>query len=90
MADMFIFVVDHLTVIDEARESVRVVMRSMECRVFLDHDEQLDIQQADVELAFTTLEGADSCRSSLKSLQRHLFLSYLQFQRVNEIVQSRK
>ncbi|CZR51265.1 uncharacterized protein PAC_01140 [Phialocephala subalpina] len=81
---------DHLTVVDEVGNTPGVVLRGVKGKASLENDEQQDIHQADIELSFTSREAADSCRISVKFLQRHLFLSYLQSQRLGEIVQFRR
>jgi hypothetical protein len=48
------------------------------------------IPHADIEFTFTSREAADSCIHSVKSLQRRLFVSYLQSQRLEEVVQFRR
>ena len=90
IADISFSEVNYSTVLDGVGEKVRVVMRKVVCSALLGQHEHLDIPQADAEITFTTSEAADSCRYSLKAMQRYLFLSYLQSQRVDEIVQSRK
>ena len=65
-------------------------MRAVRCSALLGRDEHLDIHQADAEIAFTTSKAAAGCLTSIEAFQRQLFLSYLQFQRMGEIVQSQK
>ncbi|KAF8853301.1 hypothetical protein BDZ45DRAFT_806770 [Acephala macrosclerotiorum] len=81
---------DHLTVVDEVGNTPGVVLRGVKGKASLENDEQQDIDQADIELSFTSREAAESYRISVKSLQQHLFLSYLQSQCLGEIVQFRR
>lgn len=81
---------DHLTVVDEVGNTPSVILRGVKGKASLENDEQQDIDQADIELSFTSREAAESCRISVKSLQQHLLLSYLQSQCLGEIVQFRR
>lgn len=88
MADMAL--VDHLTVVDEIGDSLGVLLKGVKAKASLGNDEHLDIHDADIELTFASREAAASCWSSAKTLQRHLFLSYLQSQRLEEIITFRR
>ncbi|PMD58031.1 uncharacterized protein K444DRAFT_631391 [Hyaloscypha bicolor E] len=80
---------DHLTVVDEIGHTLGVLLKGVTGKVYLGNNEHLDIHQADIELTFTSREAAASCWSSVNSLQRYLFLSYLQYQRLEEITSFR-
>lgn len=84
------FEVDHLTFIDDVGNLPRVVLKGVDGKASLENGEQHDIRYADIELAFTSNNAASSCLSSVKALQRHLFLCYLQSQRLEEVVQFRR
>jgi hypothetical protein len=83
-------IVDHRTVIDEVQDGHGVLLRAVIGQASLEKNENIDIPQADIELTFTSRKAADSCLFSVKSLQRHLFVSYLQSQRLEEVVQARR
>jgi hypothetical protein len=86
----YISLVDHLTAVDGVRSTPGVILKGVKGKATLGSGEYHDIHDADIELTFTSRKAADSCISSVKSLQRHVFLSYLQSQRLGEVVQFRR
>lgn len=82
--------VSSLTVIDDAGSTPGIVLKAVHSKAFDTDDESHDIYEADIELTFASHEAAELCLSSVKSLQRHLFCSYLQSQRLGEVVQFRR
>lgn len=80
LADIDAAIVDHLTIVDEVGDTPGIVLRSVNAKAFLQRDEHVDIQQADIELKFTSREAADSYVASVGFLKQHLFLTYLQSQ----------
>lgn len=82
--------VGHLTVVDHAGSTPGIVLKAVHSKAFDTDDESHDIYEADVELTFASHEAAELCLSSVKSLQRNLFCSYLQSQRLGEVVQFRR
>ncbi|OBT69915.1 hypothetical protein VE03_00434 [Pseudogymnoascus sp. 23342-1-I1] len=62
-----------------------IVLKGVTGMAFLRNDDRIDIQDANIELTFVSNETAASFLSSIESLQRHLFISYLQSQRLKEV-----
>jgi len=77
-------------VVDGVGSTLGVVLKGVNAKASLENNERHDIQSADIEFTFISREAANSCMASVKSLQRQLFLSYLQYQRHEEVVQLRR
>lgn len=82
--------VGHLTVIDRSRRAAGVTLSNIKAKASFENDEHHNIQEADVEIAFTSHAAAEAFLSSIKALQHQLFLSYLQSPRLGETVQLRR
>lgn len=90
LADINIFIVNHLTVVESVGNAPGIIFRGVKGKASLKDNENLDIHQADVELIFTSYEAAESCWSSVKALKEHVFLTYLTSPRLEDVVQLRR
>ncbi|OBT90159.1 hypothetical protein VE02_00880 [Pseudogymnoascus sp. 03VT05] len=74
------------TTVDGDSSSTGVILRGVNGKAFLTNNDRINIQNANIELTFTTSEAASSFLTAIESLQRHLFISYLQSQYLEEVV----
>jgi hypothetical protein len=82
-----VVLVTHLTILDEVESSLGLVLKGIKVKASLENDEQHEIEDADIELKFSSQEATGSCVESIRSLQKHLFMSYLQSPRLGEEIQ---
>ncbi|KFY30143.1 hypothetical protein V494_08248 [Pseudogymnoascus sp. VKM F-4513 (FW-928)] len=78
-----------LSVVDKDISKSVVTLKNVDGKAFVKNDDRfdrIDIQDSDIELTFTSTEAATSFLNTIESLQRHLFISYLQSQRLEETI----
>ncbi|KAL5345585.1 hypothetical protein ACLOAV_009339 [Pseudogymnoascus australis] len=74
------------TAVDGSSSKPHIVVKGVNGKAFVrNNEDRIDIQGADIELRFVSAEVAASFLSAIESLQRHLFISYLQSQRLEEV-----
>ncbi|KAH8800341.1 hypothetical protein F5884DRAFT_549349 [Xylogone sp. PMI_703] len=78
---------DHLTTVEHGATIRSFVLKGVKAKASFAAGEDLSIERADFELTFTSQEAADSYLCSLKALQKHLFVTYLRSQRLEEVIQ---
>lgn len=70
--------------VDNVGSALGVKLKDITTKATVENDGSYDIQGADAELTLTSYLAAESYITSLKSLQRQLFQSYLGSQRHGE------
>ncbi|OBT77855.1 hypothetical protein VF21_03261 [Pseudogymnoascus sp. 05NY08] len=78
------------TRVDGDNSKIGIILRGVNGKAFLRTNDKIDIHDADIEITFVSDEAVASFLAAIESLQRHLFISYLQSQYLEEVVKFRR